>query len=156
MKGSTSVRLELRNSRYLDRELKEHLSELILYSKYAGINLEGFHESIANARLDPGQEGLDMRSGGRLTLETTYKTATLINQLVQMYPVFSTWDIKISEVRKSSVATKNRKKENVMATKKPAKKAAAKPAKKAAAKPAAKKVAAKPAKKAAKKAAKKK
>jgi hypothetical protein len=151
LKGSTSVRLELRNSRYLDRELKEHLSELILYSKYAGINLEGFHESIANAKLDPGQEGLDMRSGGRLTLETTYKTATLINQLVQMYPVFSTWDIKISEARKSSVATKNRKKENVMPTKKPAKKAV----KKAAAKPA-KKAAAKPAKKAAKKAAKKK
>ena len=155
MKGSTSVRLELKNPRYLDRELKEHLSELILYSKYAGINLEGFHESIATARLEPGQEGVDMHSGGRLILATTYKLATLINQLVQMYPVFSTWDIKVSEVRKSSVATKNRKKEKVMATKKPAKKAAAKPAKKAAAKPA-KKAAAKPAKKAAKKKAAKK
>ena len=155
MKGSTSVRLELKNPRYQDRELKEHLSELILYSKYAGINLEGFHESITNARLEPGQEGLDMRFGGKLVLETSHKMATLINQLVQMYPVFSTWDIKVSEVRKSSVATKNRKKEKVMATKKPAKKAAAKPAKKAAAKPA-KKAAAKPAKKAAKKAAKKK
>ena len=151
MKGSTSVKLELRNPRFQDRELKEHLSELILYSKYAGINLEGFHESITKARLEPGQDGLDMRSGGKLALETSYKTATSINQLVQMYPVFSTWDIKISEVRKSSVATKNRKKEKVMATKKPAKKAA----KKAAAKPA-KKAAAKPAKKAAKKAAKKK
>ena len=142
MKGSTSVKLELRNPRYQDRELKEHLSELILYSKYAGINLEGFHESITKARLEPGQDGMEMRSGGKLVLETSYKTATSINQLVQMYPVFSTWDIKISEVRKSSVATKNRKKEKVMATKKPAKKAAkkaAKPAKKAAKKKAAKK-----------------
>ena len=51
MKGSTSVKLELKNPRYQDRELKEHLSELILYSKYAGISLEGFHESITNAKL---------------------------------------------------------------------------------------------------------
>jgi hypothetical protein len=146
LKSSTRVRLELKNSRYQDRELKEHLSELILYSKYAGISLEGLHESITNARLEPGQDGLDMRFGGKLVLETSSKMAALINQLVQMYPVFSTWDIKVSEVRKSS-ATKNRKKEKVMATKKPAKK----PAKKAA-----KKAAAKPAKKAAKKKAAKK
>lgn len=149
MKGSTRVRLELKNPRYQDRELKEHLSELILYSKYAGISLEGLHESITHAKLVAGQEGVDMHSGGKITLETTYKIATLINQLVQMYPVFSTWDIKVSELRKSSVATKNRKKENVMATKKPAKKTAKKAAP-------AKKAAAKPAKKAAKKKAAKK
>lgn len=135
MKRSASVRLELKNPRYQDRELKEHLSELILYSKYAGISLEGLHGSIANAKLEPGQEGLDMRFGGKLVLETSHKMAALINQLVQMYPVFSTWDIKVSEVRKSSsTTTKNRKKEKVMATKKPAKKKAAKPAKKKAAK----------------------
>ncbi len=169
MRGTERVRLEFRNPRYPDRELEEHLLELILYSRYAGINLEGLHKAVSKAVLVSGQEGPELKHGGGLVLETDFKTSNLINQLVQMYPVFSTWDIKVSKVRKSPTKGKTSTKEITMAAKKkaakkkPAKKKAAtkkaatkKPAKKkAATKKAAKK---KPAKKkaATKKAAKKK
>ncbi|MBI4666772.1 MAG: hypothetical protein HY751_10235 [Nitrospinae bacterium] len=145
MKGSAPVKVEMKNSRYPDRELKEHLSELILYSKYAGIDLGNFHQVISDAQVQSMQEGPEMRYGGRIVLQTNYKTASLVNQLVQMYPVFSTWDIKVMEIKGVPVK-KDKQKEKVMAAAK--KSAAKKPAKKAAAKkPAAKKVAKKAAKK---------
>lgn len=145
------MKLELRNPRFPDRELRENLSELILYSRYAGINIETFRNAIAKSSLIAGNEGLEMRYGGRLVLETDFKTANLISQLVQMYPVFSTWEIKMSKAKKASSVEKakikmKKKKEKTMAAKKKAKK---KPAKKKAAKKKAKKKAAKkkPAKK---------
>lgn len=163
MRQSTKVKLELRNSRYADRDLKERLSELVHYSKYAGITLEHFHKALAGAALESGSQGLEIRQGGKLILETNYKTAMSIAKLVEMYPVFSSWDIKFSEVirrTKPKRQAKNNQKEIKMAAKK--KKAKKKPAKKKVAKkkaakkkPAKKKTAKKkPAKK--KKAAKKK
>lgn len=148
MKGSTHVRLELRNLRYPDRELKEHLSEFIHYSRYSGIELGNFNQVISKAVLIGGEEGPDLRYGGALVIETSQKTANLLAKLVQMYPVFSTWDIRVSQPKKSSAKSKsiNKKEKKVMATKKAA---AKKPAKKAAKKAAPKKKAAK--KKAAKK-----
>ncbi|MBF0170354.1 MAG: hypothetical protein HQK87_04585 [Nitrospinae bacterium] len=148
--------MELANPRYPDRELRERVSELISYARYAGIDLGALRKAIDTAKLDPGNIGLDMRFGGRLILEVDQKTADLVHQVVQMYPVFTSWDIKTT-VAKSGNAGKpstKKKKETLMAT---AKKAAAKKpaAKKAAAKkPAAKKAAVK--KPAAKKAAAKK
>jgi len=161
LRQSTKVKLELRNSRYADRDLKERLTELVHYSKYAGITLEHFHKAIAGSILAAGSEGLGTGQGGKLILETNYKTATSIARLVEMYPVFSSWDIKFTEVKrriKPKRQATNNQKEIKMAAKKKAKK---KPAKKKKAakkkKPAKKKKAAKkkkPAKK--KKAAKKK
>ncbi|VAX22090.1 hypothetical protein MNBD_NITROSPINAE02-695 [hydrothermal vent metagenome] len=167
MRGSSRIKLEIKNPRYSDRELKEHLSELIHYSKYAGIDIDTFRNAISKAALVPGDEGLDVRYGGKLILETNVKTANLINQLAQMYPVFSTWEIKMSKARTAKVkgkteTAKQGKKEKTMAKKKAKKKvvkkkaakkkvAKKKPAKKKAAK---KKVAKK--KPAKKKAAKKK
>ena len=156
MRGSTRVKLELRNPRYPDRELKERLSELILYARYAGLDLGDFHLSITDAAIKPGQEGPEMRYGGRVVLTTNQKTSALINQIVKMYPVFSTWDIKEISAKKTSKAGRKTTttKESTMATKKKA--AKKKPAKKKAAKkkPAKKKVVKKKAAK--KKAAKKK
>jgi len=129
-------RLELKNPRYADRDLREHLGEFILYAKYAGIDLREFHKAIAGAMLIPGNAGPEMGYGGRLALETDEKTAADIARLVEMYPVFSAWDIKVVEVKRSKPSNKSKPREE----KKMAKKAAAK----------------KPAKKAAKKAAKKK
>jgi len=159
LRQSTKVKLELRNSRYADRDLKERLTELVHYSKYAGITLEHFHKAIAGAILASGSEGLEIRQGGKLILETNYKTATSIAKLVEMYPVFSSWDVKFSEVKrriKPKRQAKNNQKEIKMAAKKKAKKKPAKKKKAAKKKPAKKKKAAKkkPAKK--KKAAKKK
>ncbi len=159
MRQSTKVKLELRNSRYADRDLKERLTELVHYSKYAGITLEHFHKAIAGATLASGSEGLEIRQGGKLILETNYKTATSIAKLVEMYPVFSSWEVEFSEVKrriKPKRQAKNNQKEIEMAAKKKAKKKPAKKKKAATKKPAKKKKAAKkkPAKK--KKAAKKK
>ena len=147
-------KLELKNPRYADRDLKEHLSEFILYAKYAGIDLREFHTAIAGAMLDPGNEGPEMGYGGKLVLETDSKTADKITRLIEMYPVFSAWDIRFLEVKKSKPSKKSKPlEEKKMAVKKTAtKKPAAKKA--AAKKPAAKKAAAK--KPAAKKAAAKK
>ncbi|MBI5814258.1 MAG: hypothetical protein HZB29_01455 [Nitrospinae bacterium] len=143
MKASAHIKLEMRNPRYPDRELREHLSELIHYSRYAGIDLGNFNQIISRAVLVDGEEGPDLRYGGKLVLETTQKTVNLVNRLVQMYPVFSTWEIKVSQPKKSSARSKtiNMKEKRGMATKKKAaKKATAKkPAKKAAKKKAAKK-----------------
>ncbi len=140
MKSGQRVRLELANPRYPDREIRERVSELISYARYAGIDLSALRKAIDTAKLEPGAIGLDMRFGGRLVLEVDQKTADLVHQVVQMYPVFTSWDIKTT-VAKSGKAGKpstKKKKETSMAT---AKKAAAKK------KPAAKKkaVAKKPA-----------
>ena len=139
MKGSIRVRLEFRNSRYPDRELREHLFELIHYSRYAGINLESFRQAISRAVLETGREGMGMRHGGKLILETDQKTADLINQLVQMYPVFTTWDIKTFRVKPASGETKTKKEKMMAATKKKTSKKPAAKKKAAKKKPAAKK-----------------
>jgi len=155
LKKAKPVKVELKNSRYSDWELKEQLSELVHYSRYAGINLGDFNKAISEASLVHGQQGLETYYGGKLVLEIDFKTASLVGQLIEMYPVFSTWDIKILEAKKSkSKKAANKKKEkNMAAKKKTAKKKPAKkkPAKKKAAKKAVAKK--KPAKK---KAAKKK
>lgn len=156
MKGSTRVKMEFRNPRYTDRELKENLLELVRYAKYAGINLENLRKSILNAQIEYGREGPDMLHGGKLILEIDQKTTNLINQIVQMYPMFSSWDIKIFKRKAKSVGkvTKTKKEKTMAATKKTAKKKAAKK-KPAAKKTAKKKTAKKVVKKAAKKTAKK-
>ncbi|MGK7344827.1 MAG: hypothetical protein ACNS63_03345 [Candidatus Nitrospinota bacterium M3_3B_026] len=147
MKGSNRVRIECRNPRYADRELKEHLLELVHYSRYAGIEPAGLRQAISGADLEFGRQGPDLRHGGKLILEADQKTANLIGQLVQMYPVFTMWDIKVfkERVKPARGKTKAKKKEKKMAaTKKSAAKkktAKKKPAKKKVAKkkPAAKK-----------------
>ncbi len=112
------MQLELKNSRFPDRELKENLLEIIRYSRYAGLNVEKFRKAISVAVLKPGPEGPGLRHGGRLILETDNETSNLINQLVRMYPVFSTWDINVTKPRKSSSTVKTSTKENQMAAKK--------------------------------------
>jgi hypothetical protein len=145
LRGSAKVHLELQNPRFPDREIKERLSEMILYARYAGIDLADLHRAIAQSTLTYGNEGPDLRYGGRLSLTTNHKTVLLIEQLVKMYPVFATWEIKEQTVLKSSVSGKQTtklKETEMSTTDKTAKKKA--PAKKAAAKkPAAKKSAAK-------------
>ncbi|MDH4183851.1 MAG: hypothetical protein OEV92_06495 [Nitrospinota bacterium] len=125
-------RLELKNPRYADRDLREHLSEFILYAKYAGIDLREFHKSISGAILAPGNEGPEMGYGGKLVLESDEKTIGKITRLIELYPVFSAWDVKFLEVKRSKPSIKTKpKEEKKMAAKKSA---AKKPAKKAAAK----------------------
>ncbi len=131
MKGSTRIRLELRNPRFPDRELEERLSEFILYGRYAGINLDSFHEAISGAIVKYGHDGPEMKYGGKVILQTNFKTSTLINQVVQIYPVFATWEIKVIPTNKVAAPRKKaiKLKETEMATKaKPAakKKAVAK------------------------------
>ena len=115
------ISLELKNPRYADRDLKEHLSEFILYAKYAGIDLREFHKGIAGARLDPGNEGPEMGYGGKLVVETDRKTADDITRLIEMYPVFSAWDIRFLEVKLSKPSKKSKPlEEKTMAVKKTA------------------------------------
>ncbi len=145
MRKSTRVRVEFKNPRYADVELQERLSELVTYSRYAGMNLTSFAKAISDSTIVTGQEGPDMRYGGKITVNTDYKTVTKINQLVEIYPVFASWDIKVTEINKVKPTRQatNKKKENKMAVKKSGakkKKPAAKKKKAAAKKkPAAKK-----------------
>ncbi len=139
IKKSGRVKVEFKNSRYADSSLKERLTELQLYSKYAGIDLSSFRKSLSTAKVLPGNQGVEQHSGGKIVVELDAKTAIQVLKLVDGYPVFSTWDIKVSELNDSKAKSKviNKKKETRMAVKK--KKAAAKkkkaaPKKKAAAK----------------------
>lgn len=128
------VKLEFRNARYADRDLRERISELVHYARYAGLNLDHFHKVISSAALVHGHGGFEMGYGGKLAAETDTRTLNLIRQIVEMYPVFATWDIKSSELKKKQLIKKkaNKPKEKKMAVKK--KKTAKKAAKKSAAK----------------------
>ncbi len=126
IKKSGRVKVEFKNSRYADSSLKERLTELQLYSKYAGIDLSSFRKSLSTAKVLPGNQGVEQHSGGKIVVELDAKTAIQVLKLVDGYPVFSTWDIKVSELNDSKAKSKviNKKKETRMAVKK--KKAAAK------------------------------
>jgi hypothetical protein len=124
-------RLELKNPRYADKDLREHLGEFILYAKYAGIDLREFHKAITGAILVPGNMGPEMVYGGKLVLETDEKSTADITRLIEMYPVFSSWDMKFVEVKRSKPSKKSKPTEEKNMAKKPV---AKKPAKKVVAK----------------------
>ena len=127
------VKIEFRNARYADRDLRERISELVHYARYAGLNLDHFHKVISSAALVHGHGGFEMGYGGKLAAETDTRTLNLIRQIVEMYPVFATWDIKSVELKKKKLVKKKaeKPKEKKMAAKK---KAAKKASKKSAAK----------------------
>lgn len=138
LKNGRKVKLEIRNTRYPDRELKERISEIILYAQYAGLDLNPLRSSIAEGKLEEGHQGPDMSFGGRLLITIDETLAELIDSVVEMYPVFTSWSIKsskVARVQRARPAKRNNRTEEVTmdlekqqgaAPKKAAKKKAAK------------------------------
>lgn len=88
------IKLELLNVRYTRKELKDHASEFIHYARYAGYVLKDFNIHLSASKLHPLKPDIAERNH-RLAVETTIDNAKIIYQIIQIYPSFSSWKIKM-------------------------------------------------------------
>jgi len=70
------------------------MAEFIHYSKYAGVHLNDFHRHLSRAQLKP--LGSDAQQPiNRIIMETTQENLNKIQHLIEAYPVFNTWKIRL-------------------------------------------------------------
>lgn len=112
------VKVEFQNSRYLGPQLREYMAEFIHYSKYAGVHLNDFHRHLSQAQLKP--LGSDAQQPiNRIIVETTQENLNKIQHLIEAYPVFNTWKIRlIGNKGKLAVVSKKPKASNKAVSKK--------------------------------------
>jgi hypothetical protein len=92
------VKVEFQNPRYLGHQLREYMAEFIHYSKYAGFQLNDFHRHLSKAQLKPVIPDAQQQVN-RIILETTQENLNKIQQLIESYPVFNTWKVRILGIK---------------------------------------------------------